>query len=126
MKYIDAEKLKAEIDRQEIGYNTDGKHAAEYDACRKILEIIASLQQEQPEVDLEKDEYSIDDKYIERSLAKVRLEKELAEYLQYWEDDEELGLIFTTDTGVIQIELDDIRDLARHFYELGLKARKEE
>ena len=81
---------------------------------------------EQPEVYLEKDEYSIDDKYIERSLAKVRLEKELAEYLQYWEDDEELGLIFTTDTGVIQIELDDIRDLARHFAEWGAEhARKE-
>ena len=54
MKYIDTNKLIAEIDRQEIGYNTDGKHTAEYNTCRKILDIITSLQQEQPEVDLEK------------------------------------------------------------------------
>ena len=48
-KYIDVERLKAEIDRQEIGYNTDGKHAAEYNTCKKILDVITSLQQEQPE-----------------------------------------------------------------------------
>ena len=49
MKYIDADKLLSEIDRQEIGYNTDGKHTAEYNTCRKILDIITSLQQEQPD-----------------------------------------------------------------------------
>ena len=47
-KYIDAHKLLVEIDRQKIGYNTDGEHAAEYNTCRKILDIIDSLQQEQP------------------------------------------------------------------------------
>ena len=54
-KYIDAEILIAEIDRQKIGYNTDGEHAAEYNTCRKILDIITSLQQEQQEVDLKKE-----------------------------------------------------------------------
>jgi hypothetical protein len=54
-KYIDAEKLIAEIDRQKIGYNTDGEHAAGYNTCRKILDIIGSLRQEQPEVDLKKE-----------------------------------------------------------------------
>lgn len=49
-KYIDAHKLLVEIDRQKIGYNTDGEHAAEYNTCRKILDIIDSLQQEQQEV----------------------------------------------------------------------------
>lgn len=48
MKYIDAEKLKVELDRQKIGYNIDGKHNAEYDTCAKILRIIDSFQQEQP------------------------------------------------------------------------------
>ena len=52
-KYIDAHKLLVEIDRQKIGYNTDGEHAAEYNTCRKILDIIDSLQQEQQEIDLE-------------------------------------------------------------------------
>lgn len=54
MKPIDAEQLKIEIDRQKIGYNIDGKHDAEYETCVKIIRIIDSLQQEQPEVDLEK------------------------------------------------------------------------
>ena len=53
-KYIDTEKLLSEIDREKIGYNTDGKHTAEYNTCRKIIDIITSLQQEQPEVDLER------------------------------------------------------------------------
>lgn len=49
MKYIDADKLKVELDRQKIGYNIDGEHDAEYDTCVKILRIIDSLQQEQLE-----------------------------------------------------------------------------
>ena len=48
MKYIDSNKLIAEIDRRKIGYNTDGKHSAEYNTCREILHIVTSLQQEQP------------------------------------------------------------------------------
>lgn len=55
-KYIDADLLRKEIDRQKIGYNTDGEHAAEYNTCRKILEIIGSLQQEQQKADLEKED----------------------------------------------------------------------
>jgi hypothetical protein len=49
MKYIDAEELKVELDRQKIGYNIDGKHNAEYDTCVKVLRIIDSLMQEQPD-----------------------------------------------------------------------------
>ncbi len=45
--YIPADILLVEIDRQKIGYNTDGKHTAEYDTCRKIIDIITSLQHEQ-------------------------------------------------------------------------------
>lgn len=47
MGCISTDKLIAEIDRQKIGYNTDGNHTAEYETCRKILNVISSLQLEQ-------------------------------------------------------------------------------
>lgn len=50
-QYIDKDALIAEIDRQKIGYNTDGKHSVEYDITRKIIVIINSL--EVKEVDLD-------------------------------------------------------------------------
>lgn len=61
-KYIDAEKLKAEIERQkkidgwcEVGKDTaDVYYARGFRfACDNLFSIIDSLQQEQPEVDLE-------------------------------------------------------------------------
>ena len=98
IRYIDAEKLIAEIDRQEIGYNTDGKHTAEYNTCRKILDIITSLQQDQPEVDLEK---KIED-WCDENITGVRP-------------------IYTADSLIYGL----LPKTARHFYELGLNARKE-
>ena len=50
---IDKAALVAEIDRQKIGYNVDGKHSVEYDVTRKIIDVINSL--EVKEVDLEKE-----------------------------------------------------------------------
>lgn len=44
---IDADELRAEIDRRKIGYNTDGKHEAEYNTCMKVLDVISDLQREQ-------------------------------------------------------------------------------
>lgn len=55
MKYIDAEKLKAEIEtKRELAKNYDmsGGDASIYD---EIILLIDSLQQEQPEVDLEEE-----------------------------------------------------------------------
>jgi hypothetical protein len=43
-QYIDKNALVAEIDRQKIGYNVDGKHSVEYDITRKIIDIINSLE----------------------------------------------------------------------------------
>lgn len=43
-KLIDKAALVAEIDRQKIGYNVDGKHSVEYDTTRKILNIIDTLE----------------------------------------------------------------------------------
>lgn len=42
-RYIELDALLAEIDRQKIGYNADGKHSVEYDTTRKILNIIDTL-----------------------------------------------------------------------------------
>ena len=41
---IDKDALIAEIDRQKIGYNVDGKHSVEYDIVRKIIDIINTLE----------------------------------------------------------------------------------
>ncbi len=61
--------------------------------------------------------------YLDKSMEKVRLEMEIATYLKDWEEDEEIGLHLSTDNGCIPIELDDVRDLARHFYELGRQSK---
>ena len=79
---IDKAALIAEIDRQKIGYNTDGKHSVEYDIVRKIIDIINSL--EVKEVDLEKEfdkcceNYPFDDEwdvYIARRFFKLGFQK---------------------------------------------------
>ena len=60
MKYIDAEKLIAEIERRFSEYNHDSNHHIQAAECASILDFIdtlnttTSLQQEPPEVDLEK------------------------------------------------------------------------
>ena len=90
-KYIDAEKLKRSVEsigsipQKQADYN-DGRD----DVKMIVLDLIDSLQQEQPEVDLEKG-------------IKNYLATECAE------DDEP-----------------SVSEIARHFYELGLNARKEE
>ena len=90
MKYIDPEKLLAEIERRRLSnryIDTEGYE-------NELLEIITSLQQEWPEVDLE---------------------KEWKSYMESRKDD------LSGNTVTV-----NMKDLARHFYELGLNARKEE
>lgn len=97
-KYIDAEKLKKNIERQlsahdnvdhlevfEVGKAWNRGHRK---ALENILSFIDSLQQEQPEVGLENE---IDEKWDE----------------------------FVSSEG----EREDFTRIARHFYELGLKAK---
>lgn len=103
MKYIDAEKLIAEIEalKYRKGFlsfeNTEITEA--YMArgvqftCDDIVKIIQSLQREQPEVDLEKEVVSICKTYG------------ITEHL-----DAELGPL-------------DIKNIARHFYELGKNSK---
>ena len=94
MRYIDADKLIAEIERlygiaRNASYN--GEVEGEMTAYDKILNIITSLQQEQPEVDLE---------------------REIIKYKVPFSDDREYLNEQTIDA------------IARHFYEFGLNARK--
>lgn len=84
MKYIDADKLIAEIEKRRLSnryIDTEGYE-------NELLEIITSLQQEQPEMDL-------DNCAIMKEIKKC---------------------------GCNPNEF----DVARHFYELGLNARKED
>ena len=68
-KLIDKSALVAEIDRQKIGYNVDGKHSVEYDTTRKILNIINTLEvkeiQEEPTSNGLKTESYLENKYKE-------------------------------------------------------------
>jgi len=108
MKYIEADKLIAEIERRIARLDKELKPAAEEDfvsswastannkrvALQSILSFITSLQQEQPEVDLE---------------------KELNEWMKYGPH---------TNYPWCTIP-DAIKITAEHFYELGKTARKE-
>lgn len=102
MKYVDTEKLKAEIEKRAKFHNDAMKaciglnnvaitHSAGWKEDTELLTIIDSLQQEQPEVDLEKE-----------------LQLFLCNYDYEFDDDA------------------PAYDIAKHFYEFGLKARKEE
>ena len=84
MKYIDADKLIAEIERRRLS----NRYIDTEDYENELLEIIDSLQQEQPEVDLE---------------------KEIKNYLA---------------TKCAGDDEPSVSEIARHFYELGLNARK--
>ena len=99
MKYIDADHLRAEIEKTymlEIAPWLSGVSAksAIYDY---VMPIVDSLQQEQPEVDLEKE--------IDRM----------------WNPRFNLGW---DDNSLLSINHKSFEAIARHFYELGLNARK--
>lgn len=92
-KYIDSEKLFSEIVSQIDSLPKSHAGNIMGDALRGVLVCITSLQQEQPEVDLEKEM----DKFYDSPL---------------WEGENVSWMTYTR--------------IARHFYELGLNARKEE
>jgi len=122
MKYIDAEKLIAEIERRikliplnfvEVGsypsaeaMNQKLRNGLERQ-LNSIKDFITSLQQEQPEVNLEKE-----------------IKNEIDEY---WYDND-YGAIQRRG-GTITMEVSDVKAIARYFAEWGashLNARKEE
>lgn len=108
-KYIDAEKLIAEIEKlqQEVRNKWTENPRSSIDdgfltACSRFLDIITYLQQKQLEVDLEK------------------------EINEVWEHDKVLNP-YSYDKGYeLQLDKTNLANLARHFYELGLNTRKDE
>ena len=109
MKYIDAEKLIAEIEsRMEDCKLPDGRfptttNIVRYEELSCLRNFIASLQQEQPEVDLD---------------------KEIDTYTT-----EQYHKIFDGTGTLDEFDWEDIasviEEVARHFYELGLKAKED-
>jgi hypothetical protein len=105
-KYIDAEKLIAEIERRIESWTIRGKHSPAgqgRDTCDSrvtelsdLLPFVTSLQQEQPDADFEKELTNERTKLLD-AFGPMNGEQCLA-----------------------------IRNFARHLYELGLNARKGE
>lgn len=87
-KYIDAELLRKKVEKLDMESCISEEWSGFYYAIDSVLEVIDSLQQEQPEVDL-------DNHTIMEEIRKC---------------------------GCNPNEF----DVARHFYELGINARKEE
>ena len=94
MKYIDTDRLRAKI-KNSLEFDEriqTNFYIGRRDAERNILALLDSLQQEQPEVDLEK----------------------------------EIDECAKSDLCPDDCSFYDFARIARHFYELGLNARKEE
>lgn len=115
-KYIDAEKLQAEIERlrDKLMWGSCGaliqvETNCKNEAYNELLEIITSLQQEQPEGgSSEKPNDHLSEK---QKQPEVDLERDAVQ--------------FCFDKG-LNVTPYQAKTLARHFYELGLNARKKE
>lgn len=101
--------IRKEIERRFSEYNHDSNHHIQAAECASILDfldtfnIIATLQQEQPKADLEEE---------------IQMEWDSFNYhtAEYGNEQEE----------VVWLNHNSFWDVAKYFYELGLKARKEE
>lgn len=149
MKYIDAEKLKAEIERR-INDLTSGSDYSARCELREILTFIDSLQQEQPEppqIEIadyyyhkgvyeglsrgRADALKILDEFMKVNANPVivikqqeQQEVDFEEELENWRHDHFKGKRDGDYNGEY-LERESQLDLARHFYELGLKAKEE-
>lgn len=170
MKYIDSEKLIAEIERRKQIHKSNVKNGFPEEANKiteddNILSLITSLQQEQPEglhfTPLNRliqkipsknwnDTVNNYAKKLRDCLIKEGYRKDaevLQGYISYMNgnnvtmatmDDQEQPEVdfeteyakFSNDPDALDyafpIDLADYKDFARHFYKLGLNARKEE
>ena len=160
MKYIDADKLIGKIEKSKnelkslmskLYYAANYKEwEAELNGYNKILSIITSLQQEQPE---QKIDFEVKfAEFLERKDSELGAEswseddlRELALYFYYGRNDNvqpEVDLekeiddyiasnfseaadgILLSDANRTELQITDVSQIARHFYELGLNARK--
>ena len=106
-KYIDAEKLRSVLQNTINSMKEKDAKGERYDAflngklsiCEELLGCIASLQQEQPEVDLEKF-----DKDVTEIWGRCAAEP---------------------NDSIACFYIETFNEVARHFYELGLNAKKD-
>ena len=141
MKYIDAEKLKEYLDdRYEVCPISDDERHGRHCAIIEIQNFIDSLQQEQPETDGD------DGKFV-----KILVRKEFAELFQKLDDEIQAGqssfISAMNQQEQPEVDLEKeykewwenkvsgnvniqhtmewyMHETARHFFELGLNARK--
>ena len=123
MKYIDADRLRAEIEKRKSVFSKEKeKGASKTDKLslggriamlEEILVLIGSLRQEQPDVDFDEE---IDTYFYPKNFKRVNDGVEFPGWhVSDWKNPNVGKKLFT----------DDLRRFARHFYELG-KSRKEE
>lgn len=107
MKYIDADKLLVKIKGlyREQGFDTGEAEGAYQIAIKDILVIITSLQQEQPDFPTIVEQPEVD------------LEKEFNNYIDSVEG---VPRMYHSDEQIVWA-----KSIAKHFFELGLNARKE-
>lgn len=98
MNYIQADKLNAEIERRLVRYDPDYTSAGR--ELKELLSFIVSLQQEQPEIDLEKE--------IECSIRFLNGHHTLENGERWYKG-----------------RYEELRDFARHFYGLRNRALEE-
>ena len=114
-KYIDADRLREKLtERLDLfkELSSDTISPIRIDECKKIIGIIDSLQQEQPEVDLDEE---IDNYFYPKNFKRVNDGVEFPGWhVSDWKNPNVGKKLFT----------DDLRRFARHFYELGFNARK--
>lgn len=152
-KYIDAEKLITELKRQKrelklsIQSQGDYGQSCQIVAYENIISLISSLQQEQPEVNKVEKALSLqiqaylttasDELYAPgKPLYTKEHHEGIHECMKMWQKLHQY--YFSTKQAHPEVDLEKetnawldsgtytIRETARHFYELGLNARKEE
>lgn len=142
MKYIDSEKLIAEIKRrrdsalerqknlEKIGQKTVLDKMIAFN-LNKILSFITSLQQEQPEPTCKSCGFYENNCPFIRNTFKPYPNRICKDYTySVMKEQEQTEVDFEKE--IIRYQREDmdrdttVRDVARHFYELGLNARKEE
>ena len=140
MKYIDADKLIAEI--QKLRSETCISESDDYYEYAKseIIDIINSLQQEQPIrgphteswIEETKQELQHEEELLDMRLETLKRIRDKKNQFQQEQPEMELEKEIAQtyrDGGVTDtsnMDHIDYENIARHFYELGLNARKEE
>lgn len=139
MKYIDADKLKQEIEKRFWAYGTHLHDDEVTTKADEILSFIDSLQQVQPDfptTDEQMKEFlathpkiKVPEKYKnpdwlfkKQEKPEVDLEKEIAKENEKWTCYEEIGFGALYDARPFDGR--DIDRIARHFYELGRLSNK--